>query len=541
MSFRFFFSAASLLIFLAMSWVVYNDLSKSGHVRVVLLTVESLRDDMVTEEHCPKLLEAAAGALRLSQYRAVSGWTGTNIVSLLTGLSPFQSGVHTRGQSLDPSIKAPLNALAERGYTVAGIQPFMAMNLYQNLGVSLSDAGGDPFIWLAEKQLANEPFFFWYHYVDTHLPYRSSSPGEHRLQENARAAGAARTRLRKVETQASIRFDEARFAAQDSSAIRSLHAASVREFDTWFDTFFSFLRDGGFLRNTILIVTADHGDEHGERGMVGHASTTLAGHLHEEIVHIPFFIWIPETLMPRHSGPDEDDLFSHLDVIPTLFDLLNIRPDAALWGESIFRTAPRDQWTAMTSSGGFAEPDPGEIRYYEYALIQDNWKSRLRIFADGEAETYLYNLGADPGEAINVAADRPEIVLQHRKVLTPLIAGRTHRPTIETQQPVKASGSGPAWIRPARSGTFSYDNLDGVFRLQWEGTSSENYIIEYKAGTGRRTLHGTLEVASNSKDFGTIERSYWNKWIVPYSPYSIRVRAVGSNQWSSWVTLEAVE
>jgi len=538
MAFRLLFVSIALLVFLAMSWIAYTSLSTSEQLRVVVLTVESLRDDMVTEEHCPQLLEAAEGALRLPQYRAISGWTGTNIVSLLTGLSPFQSGVHTRGQSLDPARKVPLERLAEKGYTVEGVQPFMAMNLYQNLGLSLSDTGGDPFIWLAEKQLADKPFFFWYHYVDTHLPYRSSSPGVNDSDKTAAAGDDARARLTKVENQASIRFDEVRFEPQDIAVVRSLHASSIREFDRWFGTFFSFLKAGGFLRNTILIVTADHGDEYGERGMVGHASTTLAGHLHEEIVHIPFFIWLPEKLAAGDSGRYQSDLFSHLDVMPTLFDLLDIRIDDSLSGRSVFRRTSANHWTAMTSSGGFAEPDPGNMRYFEYALIQDNWKSRLRVFADGSEETYLHNLETDPAEAANLAAKHPEIVSKHRKILAPLIAERLHRPITESRQ--SKAGGGPAWIRPARSGTYSYDSLDGVFDLHWEDTSSKKYIIEYKAGTGLRALSGTLEADSNVKDFGTITRSYWNTWIVPASPISIRVKAVDSEQSSFWITLEVV-
>ena len=240
-----------------------------------------------------------------------------------------------------------------------------------------------------------------------------------------------RARLQKVATQAAIRFDEATFTAGDVTSVRDLQGHAIKTFDTWFDTFFSFLRSGGFLRNTILIVTADHGDEHGERGMVGHASTTLKGHLHEEIVRIPFFIWLPETMRPQTNMIREDTLFSHLDVMPTLLSLLNIPADTSLWGRSIFDGLSTEKWVAMTSSGGHSEPDPERIRYFEYALITDGWKSRVRIFSDGREETFLYNLETDPQEQHNVATDQPEIVSSHKNILAPLIADRIVRPVIE--------------------------------------------------------------------------------------------------------------
>ena len=540
MRFKLLSISIALLFFFAVSVVVYTSKSEKEQVRIILLTVESLRNDMITEEYCPNLLQAADSAIRLTNYRAVSGWTGSNIVSLLTGFSPFQSGVHTRGQSLDPTWNLPLTQLVDKGYAAEGIQPFMAMELYQNLGLSLSDYGGDPLIWLAEKQLADQPFFLWYHYVDTHLPYLVDAPEEAVFQSETVLDEPMKARLQKVATQPSIRFDEATFTAEDVTSVRALHGHAIKTFDTWFDTFFSFLRSGGFLRNTILIVTADHGEEHGERGMVGHASTTLEGHLHEEIVHIPFFIWLPETILSQTKVIRENALFSHLDVIPTLMDLLKIPVDASLWGRSMFDESSEEKWVAMTSSGGFSEPDPERIRYFEYALITDGWKSRLRLFSDGREESFLYHLATDPYEAMNVAADNPGIVALHRDLLSPLIEKQQVRPVLRATTLAESEGQGPVWLRPARSGTYSYDALQGVFALEWEGGANGTYIIEYKAGKGIRMLAGTLETETNRKDFGTIGRRYWNTWIVPNSPYRIRVRAADSPNWSAWLTLKAI-
>ena len=97
--------------------------------------------------------------------------------------------------------------------------------------------------------------------------------------------------MRAVMNQPTIRTGTVAFEPTDAAAVAALHAATYREFDAWFGNFWSFFQSSGLAANTILVVTADHGDEHLERGHVGHASTTHDGHLYEELVHIPLFIW----------------------------------------------------------------------------------------------------------------------------------------------------------------------------------------------------------------------------------------------------------
>ena len=59
-------------------------------------------------------------------------------------------------------------------------------------------------------------------------------------------------------------------------------------------------------------------------------------------------------------------------------------------------------------------------------------------------------------------------------------------------------------------------------------------------GTGAGALRGELQVRGARKDFGTIDRSYWNTWIVRYRMFRVRVRAAGpGTEWSPWLDLEA--
>lgn len=523
----------AILFFVFLASVVRKEQQREEKINVALITVESLRNDMVTRENCPNLLEAAKRGYRFTNYRANSGWTGTNIVSLLSGLTPFESGVHTRGQSVAPELKLPLEQLVDSGYSVAGLQPFMAMDIYQNLGVSIDSFSPDPLVWLARQKLNSTPFFLWYHYVHTHLPYTGGGES---------AGSNLAPRLAKITTATAVHAGEATYGPEDVELIHTLQQQNILDFDTWFKSLYELYRSGGFKENTILIVTADHGDEHGERGMVGHASTTLEGHLHEEIVHVPFFVWLPEKLQP--GSPDLGAAASHSDVMPGLMQLLKVTPAKDIKGTNFLSdespVAEEKTWTGMTSSGGFAEPDPASIRYFEYSLLHGSYKLRLRQYAKPpRQELFLYDLSVDPGEKLNLAEELPEPAKKMREKLAPMIRAKISRPIQLAQEITKADGSHPEWLHPSGSKNLTYDNLEGQFFLEWSGEPSRSYLVEYRAGHGAKVIHGTLAVEGNRKDFGKISRLYWKTWIVPNSPYGLRVKEVGGS-FGPWLQLEAL-
>jgi len=527
----------ALCSFVTLAVLTVQDLLSRKNPGVVVITVESLRADMVSTETTPQLLAAAEHGLHFTGHRAISAWTAANIVSLLSGLDPFSTAVHSRGDSLEPPGPVPLAQLVGRGYRVEGLQPFMAMDVYRNLGFALAPEAVDPQLWLAQRQVARERFFLWYHYVDTHLPYQS--PFFESLAF-AQLSGDTRARLKKLGSQPAVHAGETRYYREDFPYIRKIHRHSIEEFDRWFGEFWQFFTESGSHRNTILILTADHGDEYGERGMVGHASTTLAGHLHEEIIRVPLLLWLPEHLVPRDEVQLTSRSSSHLDIIPTVFALLGIAPQISLPGRNLLDPdGGDDEWLGMTSSGGFAEPDPSAVRYFEYGYRLGRDKSLLRVDQQGVESYALFDLVADPGEERNLADQRPEIAERHRAVLAAQIRGQGKRRPSSVIKEATGDG-GLQWLYPGESGIYSYDDLGGRFHLEWQGDAERNYLLEYQAGKNGRQISGLLNATGNRKEFGAIDRHYWQTWIVPHSPYRLRVRDTTGGSWSPWLELEAV-
>ncbi len=116
------------------------------------------------------------------------------------------------------------------------------------------------------------------------------------------------------------------------------YASSVERVDATFTEFIVFLKKEGLYDNSIVIVTADHGESLGELGRQSHTNN-----LTPEVIQIPLMIHLP-----RHDRSeltwDADQIVSLHDITPTLYYLLGHRPlrQGEMIGHSLF-AAPGDR------------------------------------------------------------------------------------------------------------------------------------------------------------------------------------------------------
>jgi len=527
-----------LLAFAAGLVATATEFRAGARISVIILTVESTRLDAIGPENTPALWRIAGQGTRFTGHRTASAWTGANIVSILTGLSAFRHGIHGRDVSIPAAWHTPLERLAAQGWRIGGLQPFMLTEGFRNLGLEVTP-GEDLFGWLARRARGGEPFVLWYHYLDTHLPYEAV-PG---LPPPTDPAAAARARL--VRTKPVIPHDLTRFEVLDIDWLKPLYHHQFRVFDRWFGDFWGFLEDGGLLDRTIVILTTDHGEELLERGRVGHASTTRAGHLYDEIARIPLIVWLPPSL---RSGPQPATIAtpsSHLDIMPTLFARLGIAAPPNLAGRDLFALPAGRAWQAVTSRTGFPEPDPARIERFAAARVEGDWKLHLDIVRPGAVtRTALYDLARDPGERRNLAPSEPERTARMTRVLMAEIAAmRVTRPKdAGSGGPTAAAATAPRWLFPAASGTLNYAALPSPLRLRWRGAAGATYRLQYQVGTGPLAFGGEIAVEGPAHDFGPIARDYWVRYIVPYEVIRIRVGPAGRDgPWSPWLTIKVRE
>ena len=110
------------------------------------------------------------------------------------------------------------------------------------------------------------------------------------------------------------------------------YASRLERMDGCFGSFIQYLKKSGLYANSIVILTADHGDSLGEGGRWGHAYTIFP-----EIVRVPLIIHLPPWVSSQYSS-DEKVLAFLTDITPSLYYLLGHRPllNNDLFGQSLF-------------------------------------------------------------------------------------------------------------------------------------------------------------------------------------------------------------
>ena len=171
------------------------------------------------------------------------------------------------------------------------------------------------------------------------------------------------------------------------------------------------LKDRGLYDSTLIVLTADHGEE-----LYDHRGYAHAYHVWQEIVHVPMVVKFPKGRRPERLPDQVTDVTSAIDVIPALLDFMGEEaPD--LPGVPIFR--------GETSSFTFTEARR------RWGLIRKGWK----LVRDVD-DFLLFDLRSDPGETRDVAAEEPEQLEQMKAfaqvVLDSTKGGRTEAPVIET-------------------------------------------------------------------------------------------------------------
>lgn len=210
---------------------------------------------------------------------------------------------------------------------------------------------------------ASEPYFLWVFLLDAHTPYLV--PDEYR--EGSKAG---------------MYYHNWRFwAAQkwgldlapDPAVLASLYRGTVRSVDAFLGRLRQDVED-----DPIIAVHADHGEAFGEHDTFGHEAA-----LYEENVHVPLVL----------SNTDKTGRVRDPVSLTALPELLS--------GASTDSVSVPDSDYALSRTFG-----PRHL-----ALRGRDWKYITTVSPEAEiAGEELYDLAADPGERVNVAADRPVVI-----------------------------------------------------------------------------------------------------------------------------------
>jgi arylsulfatase A-like enzyme len=187
----------------------------------------------------------------------------------------------------------------------------------------------DGLAWLSRRRAAGDrrPFLLYLQYMEPHGPYEPPEPFRSRF---LRGSGDAQAAHRKH-----LASYYAQLSDEEVELLESLYDAEVASLDAGLAELFAGLKRLDLLRDTLVVVTADHGEAFYEHGLLGHGST-----LFEESIRVPLIVVGP-GVAAQHTVSEPVRL---LDVAPTLLEMLALPPEPRFEGRSLVPLLARQTW-----------------------------------------------------------------------------------------------------------------------------------------------------------------------------------------------------
>ncbi|MEI6810311.1 MAG: sulfatase [bacterium] len=389
---------------------------------VVIITIDALRPDHLScygygRTTSPFIDSLAAKGTVFSNCHAVACWTAPSLASMFTSRHPRSHGVlhgfaqarEIHGQELlAPSFVTLAEALKANGYSTFGIAGTGHVTEQSGLAQGFDKFTG---LWfppcetihdtaLAYKKDLNsgKPFFLWVHYFPPHAPYYARKPW---IEQYARHPSLVPEFKRQSVEWLQSQLPRIKENKEIQETIIDLYDAEINFVDAFVERLFKEVLPQG---NTIVIVTADHGEMFFEHGSMGHAQS-----LFEEEVRIPLII-VP----PAPGGFKAVTVSSpvcNIDFYPTILDLAEIPYQAGVQGESLKPLLTGGQ--SRQERPLFAEFDRGALPLR--SVLENGWK--LIVSPDKSETGMLFDLKSDPGETNNLFSVKPDVAVRLGSVL----------------------------------------------------------------------------------------------------------------------------
>lgn len=535
---------------------------------ILLITADTFRADHIGYDGyphptSPHLDSLSAEGVFFRRAFTTSGWTAPGLISIHTSLYAPSHGVDVRGRSLDPSVTTLAEALRAVGYRTPDIFFLTDIPNFQNLGLEpwprrmqLVHEGDEIlFRWLEQEAgSSDQPFFLYYHYRDLHQPYNPGPEYEDLFAVNAFGHPwnpltwvrrfVANEKVTLVQREVMLLRGIIDFSPWDKRWIDAFYDGQVRRMDErLFGRLRQVMKTQGLLDNTIIVVSADHGEELLEDGLVGHASTFKEARLEEEVARIPLIFhgpdWVP-------VGQINEDLVQAIDVMPTLLEMAGAPIPVGVQGRSLVPlfeggSLPPRPVFLETSAGGYTA-DLEQYATRARAIRTERWKLVWHTPADA---VELYDVVADPQARQDRAAAEPHVADSLKALLAdwanthPRIGSDTLKPLPDSSVGNGATGAAAAIeiLFPSMADTLEYIGAGQTIELAWSGGPGD-YTVEYDIGRGAYHLEGELQLDSNTPSYGPFHADFWNS-LVLYNPWRFRVLPRGRKaETSDWVSFD---
>ncbi|MFQ5718321.1 MAG: sulfatase [Acidobacteriota bacterium] len=382
---------------------------------IIILLVDTLRVDRLgaygyARDTSPHIDALARDGWLFTQAASTASWTKPAIASLFTSRYPRQAGIDSaswnhagaagevRVDVLDPRLTTLSEVLASGGYSTVAVGH--NHHLTERLGFA---QGFDRYIWglkndvtftsapeihrrfLAWVDRHRGPFFGYLHYIDVHWPYLPPPPFAGHFagpppEIDYNTAGFMDA------AQAAGRRGDLHLAPDLVAHMSDAYDEEIQFVDEQIGRLLEELRARDLYDSSLIVFTADHGEEFLEHGHLAHGTG-----LYDVLVHVPLIIKFP-CPGPSCGSRTIDAQVSLLDLLPTLASAAGLTPPAGIEGADL---------AGPISPARLAISEWGE-------QVSLRTPSSKFIYSLAGGTRWMYDLVHDPGESVDLSRRQPE-------------------------------------------------------------------------------------------------------------------------------------
>ncbi len=391
-----------------------TDLSQKDF-NIVLITIDTLRADHLScygyhRKTSPTIDKIAEKGIIFKNAIAPSSWTAPSMVSLLTSVYPINHGViHGiafreekkiyKQDVFSDELTTLAKILKEYGYSTFGVAS--NSNLHERFGFArgfdyfkclsfLPAPDVNKIIYSWEDEIRNSKrFFLWVHYFDPHQFYQPRDPWIKQYTSNELTE---RLKLfKKSDLELLKLIPTFKKNPQVLSNLTALYDSEINYVDLYIRKLIKALE---LDKNTLIIITSDHGEGFLEHDQLGHANN-----LYQETIHIPLIVKLPNSIRKTISNRH----VNLIDIMPTILDILDINPPEQTIGKSFLEKKRILSWLKKT----LLRKDTLAYIYSELersdtlkTIMTSEWKYIYNYKSKTEE---LYNIKSDPLEKNDLA------------------------------------------------------------------------------------------------------------------------------------------
>ena len=372
---------------------------------VIMIVMDTQRADRLGFNGAPRptpfLDTIAKESIVYERAYSPSSWTVPAIASLFMAQYPSAHRVAVVMAVLPPGVVTLAERLHAAGYRTGGFSANLEIaeqagfdQGFEKFSTVLAKPKGDAATlndaalqWLDDIGDRKAPVFLYMQYMEPHAPYRAHPgitpddppelPGESADLKLADRVNAGAFRLATGRPLP----DDWKMTPPELARLKALYDGEVAYLDRQIAALLGNLDKRGLLDDSIIVVTADHGEHLGEHGMFSHGNT-----LYEEVIHVPLLVRLPDRKGRRVSEP-----VTIAGLAPAILGELGL----PIPNDFVIPPLKLDG----TPGPGYALAEvlkvtPTYLRYHRRALVGQTGK----LLVEDDGSQVFIDLATDPGE-----------------------------------------------------------------------------------------------------------------------------------------------